>query len=170
MVPIVGFYGSVILARSSVRLDDLNAIVDRDDDLITMVDYQLGWKLGEILGEVLERDAEAFLRDLTAETGRPAMTGYVWGSDCVDLKALAPRSGFWRACLVPVVAAGYAKDELGLEFEETFLPPELAVARAANWAWEAGLTPDLQGLEAVFALQEVDHDLVVCNADYFTLV
>lgn len=154
----MGFTGSVILANSRLPLDELDAIVERDDDLYIMIDFRDGWKLGGIFESAIENDAENMLAELVQATGMPAMTGYVIDSDCVDLKALSARSGPWRACLIRAVMADYSKSELGLPFESTFLPPEVATVKATAWAFEAGLEPDQEGLSALFADEEDDRD------------
>jgi hypothetical protein len=76
---------------------------------------------------------------LAAQTGAPALFGYVMDSASVVVEAAAPESGAWTTCLARAAMAGYldAGNE-GLTLEDYFLQPRDAAERAVAWAAEAG--------------------------------
>ncbi|MFF0302868.1 hypothetical protein ACFYTV_19425 [Streptomyces sp. NPDC004562] len=81
----------------------------------------------------------ASMNDLAAETGAPALFGYVMDSACVVVEAAAPHSGAWTTCLARAATARHlGAGEDGPSLEDYFLEPADAAERAVAWAAEAG--------------------------------
>lgn len=151
----MGFSGSLVLCRSSVGFEELAAVWSRDQGLVWSKLLGDGWRIGQWLGSGFADDAPEMLAALVAETGRPAMTGYVVDSDCVDVYGLGLATPRWRACLAREAMAGYL-DEDEIELEQMFPDASTAAQQAAAWAREAQLVPDEEGLASLFARQEAD--------------
>ena len=154
----MGYWGSVILARSPAPLDTVEAITSRDAGLENPEEYDGGWRAAETIGSSINITAPQMLFQLVEQTGAPALTGYVMDSDCVDLCGYGRQSGLWRACLARTAMADFYADQETDRFHDTFLHPNEAADRAAAWAREAGLDPDHAGLVELFA--RADDDLV----------
>jgi len=149
----MGFWGSFVLARAEQEsLLDLPPVTSRSEGLEEEV--RLGdWRLGRFEGPELAQDAGALLADLVAATGAPALTAFVLDSDAVVVDGLSA-AGPWRACLAREAMRGYCEDD-GEDFG-IYPSATAAAAAAADWAREAGCTPDEQFLERVFATDEAD--------------
>jgi hypothetical protein len=144
----MGFWGSLVLCRPGGDLSEVHAIVSRDESVMEIARPGGDWRIGQCEDTALIEDAEAFLRDLVAESGAPAVLGYVLDSDCVDLVAMGAASGVWRSCLNREAMRAY--DE-GYLLDESILRAEAAAERAAQWAAEADLQPNRPLLLSVFS-------------------
>jgi hypothetical protein len=160
----MGFWGSLVLCRPSGDLSEVEAIVSRDESVSEVAQPGGDWRVGQCEDTALIEDAEAFLRDLVAESGAPAVLGYVLDSDCVDLVAMGVASGVWRSCLNREAMRAYDEDYL---LDESVLHAEAAAERAAQWAAEAGLQPNLPALRSVFSRTG---DVLFAESLFFELV
>jgi hypothetical protein len=160
----MGFWGSLVLCRPSGDLSEVEAIVSRDESVTEIAQPGGDWRIGKCEDTALIDDAEAFLRDLVAESGAPALLGYVLDSDCVDLVAMGAASGVWRSCLNREAMQAYAEDHA---LDESILHPGAAAERAAQWASEAGLRPSLPALLSVLSRTG---DILFAESLFFELV
>jgi hypothetical protein len=151
----VGMWGSFVVCRSEQPLDDVTAIIERDDGLSGYWTGPSGWQVGEYPGSFIVDDAAQLLVDLVAETSAPALTGFVMDSDCVDIQAHASKSGSWRACLDRAAMASYLAED-GTSLADRFLAPADAAQRARQWAEEAGLSASPYRLEHLFGDAHAD--------------
>jgi hypothetical protein len=151
----MGFWGSFVLCRTDAALDEVAAIASRDEGLEEADHLGGGWQVGRYSGSFLADDADGMLNDLIAETGAPALTGFVLDSDCIDVHGRGSRSGHWHACLARASMARYVKED-GVDFDWEFLRPQAAADRAAAWAREARLDPDEPALLDVFSRPDGD--------------
>lgn len=145
----MGFTGSFVVCRSDRALDEIEALTSRDDAVEWQTGFPSGWRVGRYPGTGIVQDVVGMLRDLVTETGAPALTGWVFDSDYVDVIGYGPQSGWWHVALAPDAADGYLADD-DIEFEDGFPDQEQAVERAEAWAREAGLQPDPSGLRKLF--------------------
>ena len=151
----MGFSGSMVVCRTDASLDDVQAITERDDGLDRETQLGNRWRVGTYFGRFIVDDAEAMLRELAAETGAPALTGFVIDSDCVEIDALGPDSGYWRACLAREAMAGHLTTD-GLRVDEEFPSPQDATTHALAWAGEAGLSADTDVLLDILRRGQAD--------------
>lgn len=151
----MGFWGSFVLCRTEQPLDEIEIINDRDEGLEWSSSFESGWQVGQYPGNYILDDARALLEDLARLTGAPALIGFVLDSDCIDLRAYAPESGYFTACLDRESMAGYMADD-GAVLADRFLPPDAAVSKASTWANAAGLDPDRDALVRLFTTAEAD--------------
>lgn len=161
----MGFWGSLVLCRPSGHLSEVEAIASRDESVTETARPGGDWRIGQCEDTALIDDADAFLRDLVAESGAPALLGYVLDSDCVDLVAMGAVSGLWRSCLNREAMQSYAQDQV---LDESILRPEAAAERAALWAADAGLQPDLPAVLSVFS--RAGDDVLFAESLFFDLV
>ncbi len=131
----MGYWGYFVVGRSERPLAELDALAGAKG-MVQRSSADGGWQVWEYPsgdGEVGNMNV------LAAETGAPALFGYVMDSDCVVVEAAAPESGAWTTCLARAAMAGYlgAASE-GLTIEDYFLEPRDAAGRAVAWAAEAG--------------------------------
>jgi hypothetical protein len=160
----MGFWGSLVLCRPSGDLSEVEAIVSRDESVSEVAQPGGDWRIGQCEDTALIEDAEAFLRELVAESGAPAVLGYVLDSDCVDLVAMGAISGVWRSCLNREAMRAHDEDYL---LDESILHAEAAAERATQWAAEAGLQPNLPALLSVFSRTG---DILFAESLFFELV
>ena len=160
----MGFWGSLVLCRPGGEFGELDAIASRDESVTEVGRPGGDWRIGQGEDATLIDDAEAFLQDLVGESGAPALLGYVVDSDCVDVVALGTASGLWRSCLDRAAMQAYAEDG---PLDDSILVPDAAAERAAAWAAEAGLQPDLVALRSVFSRTG---DELLAEALFFQLV
>ncbi|MFD8200696.1 hypothetical protein [Streptomyces sp. NPDC059701] len=135
----MGYWGYFVVGRAERPLAELDALAGAPD-MTLRVSAPEGWQVWEYPGG----DGDVGnMSDLAAQTGAPALFGYVMDSDCVVVEAAAPVSGAWTTCLVRAAMAAYlgAENE-GLTLEDYFLDPPDAAERAVAWAAEAGRTAD----------------------------
>lgn len=145
----MGYTGSFVICRSLVELGEIEAVEDRDGGLEDLGVLVGDWRIGRNEDDSISDDADGLLRDLVILTGAPALTAHVIDSDTVDLIGRAGSSGRWRACLAREAMSGYASDK-SLGLDEEFLPAVDAAERAAGWAREAALQPDVYSLREIF--------------------
>jgi hypothetical protein len=149
----MGFWVSFVLVRGQRSVLEWPALAEYEDSLGH--EEQHGpWLLARFEGGDLEGHGEALIPDLAQESGAPALMGFVLDSDAVELDACSASGGYWRACLVRNVMRGYCEDD-DSDFG-VYLLPSAAVAAAASWAKDAGLTSQLPALETVFAVEEAE--------------
>lgn len=160
----MGFWGSLVLCQSNAELGEIEAIVSRDESVTEIARPGGAWRIGQGEDIALIDDAAAFLGELVAECGAPALLGYVLDSDCVDVVALGTQSGLWRSCLDRTAMQAYADGE---PLDASILLPAPAAERAAQWALEAGLQPNLPALRNVFSSSG---DELFAEALFFELV
>ncbi|MEU6145484.1 hypothetical protein ABZ848_34695 [Streptomyces sp. NPDC047081] len=131
----MGYWGYYVVGRSERPLTELDALAGAKD-MELRVEAPGGWQVWEYPsgdGEVGNMNV------LAAQSGAPALFGYVMDSASVVVEAAAPESGAWTTCLARAAMAGYlnAGNE-GLTLEDYFLEPRDAAERAVAWAAEAG--------------------------------
>ncbi|MER7719557.1 hypothetical protein ABTX99_21865 [Streptomyces flaveolus] len=149
----MGYWGYFVVGRAERPLAELDALSGAAD-MTLRLSAPDGWQVWEYPGG----DGDVGnMNDLAAQTGAPALFGYVMDSDCVVVEAAAPASGAWTTCLVRAAMAGYlgAENE-GLTLEDYFLEPRDAAERAVAWAAEAGRTADAGELADVLAADPGD--------------
>ncbi|MCH5673755.1 hypothetical protein [Streptomyces gilvus] len=132
----MGYWGYYVVGRGERPLAGLGALSGAKESMELRVEAPGGWQVWEYPSE----DGElGNMNVLAAETGAPALFGYVMDSASVVVEAAAPRSGAWTTCLARAAMAGYlgAGNE-GLTLEDYFLEPRDAAERAVAWAAEAG--------------------------------
>ncbi|MEU6663664.1 hypothetical protein [Streptomyces sp. NPDC046821] len=147
----MGYWGYYVVGRSGRELVELDALAGAREGLALLERRADGWQVWECPdGGGSGRYDIGSMNKLAAETGAPALFGYVMDSDCVVIEAAAPLSGVWTACLARDAMAGYlAEDELALD--DYFLEPADAARRAVDWAAECGRTVAPGPLAAVLA-------------------
>ncbi|MFD7387320.1 hypothetical protein ACFV46_02510 [Streptomyces sp. NPDC059852] len=131
----MGYWGYFVVGRGQGPLAELDALSGAEG--MTLRERAPdGWQVWEYPSG----DAGiASMNDLAAETGAPALFGYVMDSACVVVEAAAPHSGAWTTCLARAATArhlGAGAD--GPSLEDYFLEPADAAERAVAWAAEAG--------------------------------
>lgn len=151
----MGFWGSFVVCRAAVPLPELTAVADRSEGIEDLQSYPDGWQVGQYSGPELAHDATALLTEVAAETGAPALTGFVLDSDAIVVEAYSKPRGYWRACLVRQAMQGYCEDD-GEDFHAVYLTPDQATTAALGWALDAGLTPDPAAVHTVFQVEEVE--------------
>lgn len=161
----VGFWESFVVCRSETPLDDLRAVTERHDGIEDHSHRPGGWQVGQYPGAELADDGPAMLAELAAETGSPALAGFVLDSDTIHVEGFSASGGYWRACLSRDAAEAYCEDD-DEDFAAEFPTAEEAARSAAAWSVEAGGTPDFPGLVEVFAIAESDF----AEALYFELL
>jgi len=147
----MGYWGYYVVARSERPLAELDALAGAKEGMELRAEASGGWQVWEYPsgdGEVGNMNV------LAAETGAPALFGYVMDSDCVVVEAAAPESGAWTTCLARAAMAGYldAGNE-GLTLEDYFLEPRDAAERAVAWAEEAGYGVETEPLVDVLTAE-----------------
>ncbi|AZI58095.1 hypothetical protein EH165_08030 [Nakamurella antarctica] len=144
------FTGSLVICKTAKSLDEVEALTSRDEGLEGTSLLPGGWQLGQYYGEDIEREIADVLVDLVAETGSPALSGFVWDSECVLVSAYSEQTGLWRACLDHEAGTQMLQEECDEDINDMYLPADQAAERALKWAQEAGLTPIAQDLHDVF--------------------
>jgi len=147
----MGYWGYYVVARSEAPLAELDALARAKEAMELRAEAPGGWQVWEYPsgdGDI------GSMNVLAAETGAPALFGYVMDSDCVVVEAAAPESGAWTTCLARAAMAGYlgAGDE-GLTLEDYFLEPPDAAERAVAWAEEAGYGVEAEPLVDVLSAE-----------------
>ncbi|MET8469870.1 hypothetical protein ABZY90_20695 [Streptomyces sp. NPDC006422] len=133
----MGYWGYYVVARSDRPLNACEALGGVRDELTLLEERDAGWQIWECPGGGESPRDVGSMNALAAETGAPALFGYVMDSVCAVVEAAGPESGAWTACLGRAAMAGYiGGDERALE--DYFLPPEDAAERAVGWAAECG--------------------------------
>ncbi|MEG3630902.1 hypothetical protein [Streptomyces poriticola] len=135
----MGYWGYFVVGRAERPIPELDALSGAQG-MTLRTSAPGGWQVWEYPGG----DGDVGnMNDLAAQTGAPALFGYVMDSDCVVLEAAGPRSGAWTTCLARAAMAGYlGAEKEGLTLEDYFLQPHDAADRAVDWAAEAGHTAD----------------------------
>jgi hypothetical protein len=131
----MGYWGYFVVGREQRPLAELDALSGAEG--MTLRERAPdGWQVWEYPSG----DAGiASMNDLAAETGAPALFGYVMDSACVVVEAAAPHSGAWTTCLARAATARHlGAGEDGPSLEDYFLEPADAAERAVAWAAEAG--------------------------------
>ncbi|AZI57863.1 hypothetical protein EH165_06565 [Nakamurella antarctica] len=144
------FTGSLVICKTDKSLGEIEALTSRDEGLEGTSSLPGGWQLGQYYGEDIEREIADVLVDLVAETGSPAMSGFVWDSECVLVSAYSEQAGLWRACLDREAGTRMLQEECDEDINDMYLPADQAAERAVKWAEEAGLEPIAQDLHDVF--------------------
>jgi hypothetical protein len=132
----MGYWGYYVVGRGERPLAGLDALAGAKEGMELRVEAPGGWQVWEYPSG----DGElGNMNVLAAQTGAPALFGYVMDSASVVVEAAAPESGAWTTCLARAAMAGYldAGNE-GLTLEDYFLQPRDAAERAVAWAAEAG--------------------------------
>jgi hypothetical protein len=138
----MGFTGSLILARTPVRLTDLNSLAGQDVDLIGRRDDQ--WQLVAVDGHA--QDTPGWAAALVDATAAPVLIAVVDDSDTALLLADSPAGHRWITVLnAPADSAGRAA--------VTDTRAMTAIAEeAVAWSAEAGHTVSVERvLEALCA-------------------
>ncbi|MFD5570221.1 hypothetical protein [Streptomyces cadmiisoli] len=131
----MGYWGYFVVGRDERPLAELDALSGVPDAALRQSAPD-GWQVWEHAGA--DGDIGS-MNALAAETGAPALFGYVMDSACVVIEAAAPHSGAWTACLARAATAGYlGAGSEGLTLDDYFLEPRDAAERAVAWAAEAG--------------------------------
>ncbi|CAL9473746.1 hypothetical protein SUDANB145_02882 [Streptomyces sp. enrichment culture] len=131
----MGYWGYLVVGRAERPLAALDALPGAEDGMSLRASAPGGWQVWEYPGE----SGVGNMNDLAAQTGAPALFGYVMDGACVVVEAAAPESGAWTTCLGRAAMAGYlGAEQNGLTLEDYFLEPPDAAARAVTWAAEAG--------------------------------
>ncbi|MFF2507838.1 hypothetical protein ACFVTY_31410 [Streptomyces sp. NPDC058067] len=146
----MGYWGYYVVARSERPLVELNTLGGARDGLALLDRRADGWQVWECPDGGGQRYDVGSMNALAAETGAPALFGYVMDSDCVVIEAAAPRSGAWTTCLARDAMAGYLS-ESELALDDYFLEPGDAARKAVAWAGECGRTVEPGPLAAVLA-------------------
>ncbi|MER6695255.1 hypothetical protein [Streptomyces minutiscleroticus] len=135
----MGFWGYYVVGRSEKPLAGLAALADVQGMTLHEMTSE-GWQVWQYPSKDGAGDV-GDMAGLAAETGAPALFGYVMGGDCVVVEAAAPRGGAWTTCLARGAMAGHlGSGGDGPSVDDYFLEPRDAVARALAWAEEAGRT------------------------------
>ncbi|MFE5187290.1 hypothetical protein [Streptomyces sp. NPDC056628] len=131
----MGYWGYFVVGREQRPLAELDALSGAEGMRLRERAPD-GWQVWEYPSG----DAGiASMNDLAAESGAPALFGYVMDSACVVVEAAAPHSGSWTTCLARAATARHlGAGEDGLSLEDYFLEPADAAERAVAWAAEAG--------------------------------
>ncbi|WP_030668708.1 hypothetical protein [Streptomyces sp. NRRL B-1347] len=134
----MGYWGYYVVGRSARPLGECTALAGARGELALLERRPDGWQVWECPSKATEEARDVGnMNTLAAETGAPALFGYVMDSDCVVVEAAAPESGAWTTCLARAAMAGYlAAAELTVD--DYFLEPRDAAERAVAWAAEAG--------------------------------
>ncbi|WP_406442824.1 hypothetical protein OHB14_28150 [Streptomyces sp. NBC_01613] len=131
----MGYWGYFVVGRSERPLAELDALAGAKG-MEPRAEAPGGWQVWEYPsgdGEVGNMNV------LAAQTGAPALFGYVMDSASVVVEAAAPESGAWTTCLARAAMAGYLGDgNEGRTLDDYFLQPRDAADRAVVWAAEAG--------------------------------
>ena len=151
----MGLWGSFVVGRAAVPLPELTAVAERSEGIEDHQSYADGWQVGQYPGPELAHDAAALLTEVAAETGAPALTGFVLDSDTIVVEGYSEPHGYWRACLVRHAMQGYCEDD-GEDFDAVYPTPEQATGAALRWAGDAGLTPDPDAVRETFQVEQVD--------------
>ncbi|GHG12753.1 hypothetical protein [Streptomyces albogriseolus] len=134
----MGYWGYFVVGRAERPLAGLDALAGAGGDLTLRCEAPDGWQVWELPGRAGELGS---MNELAAETGAPALFGYVMDGACVAVEAASPESGVWTACLGRDAMAGYLDGrQEGLTVEDYFLERADAAERAVFWAEEAGRT------------------------------
>ncbi|WP_122615876.1 hypothetical protein [Streptomyces sp. Tu 4128] len=146
----MGYWGYFVVGRGTRPLAEQDALAGAADMALRQSAPD-GWQVWEFPGG----DGDVGnMNDLAAQTGAPALFGYVMDSDCAVVEAAAPESGAWTTCLARSAMAGYLGAERdGLTLEDYFLEPRDAAERAVAWAAEAGRTASAVELAEVLAAE-----------------
>ncbi|MFI5677985.1 hypothetical protein [Streptomyces cellulosae] len=148
----MGYWGYFVVGRAERPLAELAAPADAEG-VTLRASAPGGWQVWEYPS----RDGDvSSMNALAAETGAPALFGYVMDSASVVVEAAGPESGAWTACLGRAAMAarlgiregdedlGDDENEVGEDeadgpvLEDYFLEPRDAAERAVAWAAEAG--------------------------------
>jgi hypothetical protein len=152
----MGYWGYFVVGRAERPLAELAAPADAEG-ITLRASAPGGWQVWEYPS----RDGDVgSMNALAAETGAPALFGYVMDSASVVVEAAGPQSGAWTACLGRAAMAarlGIVEEETGEDeeageddaekgedeadgpvLEDYFLEPRDAAERAVAWAAEAG--------------------------------
>ncbi|MFI2778300.1 hypothetical protein [Streptomyces sp. ALB3] len=129
----MGFWGCYLVGRSGEPLIGHPALREARDRL-TLREYRAdGWQVW-----AHPTDPSPGSMTALAEAARaPVLLGLVMDGVCVAVEAAAPHSGSWYACLGRQSMAEHLAPD-GATVEDLFLPPEVAAARAVQWAAETG--------------------------------
>ncbi|MFM9369485.1 hypothetical protein [Streptomyces sp. Da 82-17] len=131
----MGFWGYYVVGHGERPLAELGGLGGVRDGLALHESRAEGWQIWEAsVPDVGSMDR------LAADSGAPALFGFVMDSACVAVEAAGPESGAWNACLAPDAMAAFLAAE-GKEPDDLFLPPRDAAERAVAWAEEAGRAP-----------------------------
>ncbi|ALV38654.1 hypothetical protein [Streptomyces sp. CdTB01] len=142
----MGYWGYFVVGRGERPLAGFEALAGVRQGMELRAEAPGGWQVWECPGA----DGEVGnMNVLAAQTGAPALFGYVMNSDCVVVEAAAPESGAWTTCLARSAMAGYLGGQEGLTLEDYFLDPRDAAERAVAWAAEAGRDTDAAALAEV---------------------
>ncbi|MDL5203409.1 hypothetical protein [Streptomyces sp. ALI-76-A] len=167
----MGYWGYFVVGRAERPLAELDALADAEG-MTLRVSAPGGWQVWEYPS----RDgAVGNMNALAAETGAPALFGYVMDSASAVVEAAGPQSGAWTACLGRAAMAahlgigaeggpGEGGDSGGGEdpadggddgpvLEDYFLEPRDAAEWAVAWAAEAGHTVAVEPLLEVLSAQ-----------------
>ncbi|TQJ89533.1 hypothetical protein [Streptomyces sp. SLBN-31] len=143
----MGYWGYFVVGCGERPLAEFDALAGVEEGMELRAEAPGGWQVWEFPsgdGEV------GSMNVLAAQTGAPALFGYVMNSDCVVVEAAAPESGAWTTCLARSAMAGHLGGE-GLTLEDYFLDPRDAAERAVAWAAEAGREADAEALAEVLS-------------------
>ncbi|MBK3643369.1 MULTISPECIES: hypothetical protein [Streptomyces] len=142
----MGYWGYYVVGRGERPLAECDALAGVKEGMELRAEAAGGWQVWEFPsgdGEVGNMNV------LAAQTGAPALFGYVMNSDCVVVEAAAPESGAWTTCLARSAMARHLGVAEGLTLEDYFLDARDAAERAVAWAAEAGCDADAEALAEV---------------------
>ncbi|MER6675784.1 hypothetical protein [Streptomyces sp. NPDC000983] len=132
----MGYWGYFVVGREERPLGELAALAGAPGITLRR-EAPDGWQVWEYASG--EGDV-GNMHELAAQTGAPALFGYVMDSDCAVVEAAGPLSGAWSTCLAREAMAARLGAGDGPTLEDYFLQPRDAAERAVAWAAEAGHT------------------------------
>lgn len=145
----MGFWGSFMVCRSAAEFEDVEVVFDRVGPPVEELAFG-GWRFGQFDGQELEQDADEVMAGLVTLTGAPVVMAYVLDSDAAIIDAASSLDDHWRGCLGRH-AMRAASEEVGEDFDTTYLAADDAARRAAMWSHDAGLVGDPATLRRLFA-------------------
>jgi hypothetical protein len=146
---IVGFTGSLLLARTPLPIAELHPLAGLEVELIG--GRADGWQLAAITTE-LAQDTPGQVAALVTATTAPVLIAEIYDSDTALLHADSPEGHRWKALLNTQVEDGpWARPTACTE-------TITAIADiAVDWAAEAGQTTTIEAVTAALTAADRDH-------------
>ncbi len=152
----MSFIGTLVAWQGSGSLGDLLSIASYDEPFEVRGRWTISYLNEELVGEA----AVPLLRQICQKTDAPALSAFVFESDCAFVGAAEPTGSIWNTCLARHFVASL--DNLNeIEMASRYGLPSESATRGVAWAQAASLVPDRPSLEAVFAYTGLEEDEVV---------